>query len=129
MSTPTAQTRAMWTERVRAWRASGQEAAEFSAGRDFAPSTLLHWSKRFNRESSPRFARLVSKVMPVSSPAPAPARAPAPVVAPESAPSSAPASPAACLILEVGDVRVRVERGFDPTLLAEVVRALGVAVR
>ncbi len=117
----------MWTERVRVWRASGQEAGEFCAGRDFAPSTLLHWSKRFNRESSPRFARVVSKVVAASTPALASASSP--VVVSESAPSSAPASPTACLILEVGDVRVRVERGFDATLLAEVVRALAGAAR
>jgi hypothetical protein len=115
----------MWIERVRAWRASGEEAAEFCAGRDFAPSTLLNWSTRFNRESSPRFARVVSKVTPASAPAPASVR----VVESESAPSSALVSRAACLILEVGDVRVRVERGFDAALLAEVVRALGVAAR
>lgn len=88
-----------WRERVRAWRASGQTAVQFASGRGFAASTLKWWSSRLGPLDAPAFVQLVAK----------PA---APLPSPE-------------LVVEVGSARVRVASGFDPALLADVVRALG----
>ncbi|AUX31277.1 uncharacterized protein SOCE836_034060 [Sorangium cellulosum] len=101
--TRTSSTEAKWADRVRAWRESGESAEEFARSRGFAASTLHGWSSRLSRAERPRFLRLVPK-------------APAAMSAPE-------------LVVEVGGARVRVVAGFDPTLLAEVVRALGGAAR
>lgn len=90
-----------WSERVRAWRASGQTAAEFAQGRGFAAATLTWWSSRLRQGTRPAFVQLVAK-------------------------SAAPAPPPE-LVVEVGGARVRVAAGFDPALLADVVRALGAA--
>lgn len=103
MAAATPATEARWRERVRAWRASGQTAMEFARGRDFAVGTLRYWSCRLGREHAPTFVRLVPKA------------------------SSAPV--AADLVIEVGGARVRVRPGFDPALLAQVVRALGGGLR
>lgn len=104
MTTSTATTNeSLWAERVRAWRASGEPVAKFVQGRGYSASALRSWAQRLGpAEPSPRFLRVVpSKPMP------------------------APGSGAPELVLEVGAVRVRVAPGFDPALLAEVVRALG----
>jgi hypothetical protein len=108
--TPSPTTITLWTDRVRAWRESGQSASDFALGKDFKASTLRHWSTRLRRSSKARFVPLVR--------------------APEPAPAVTSIEPACTeLVVEVGAVRVRVTPGFDPPLLAEVVRALGVAAR
>ena len=90
-------TEAMWRERVRAWRASGETAATFAARHGFSRSTLSGWSSRLGPEAKPAgFVRVVAR------PAPTPAS----------------------LVLEVGTVRICVGPGFDAPLLAEVLRAL-----
>jgi hypothetical protein len=88
-----------WRERVQAWRASGQTAVQFVEGRGFAAATLKWWSSRLGPSDHPAFVQLVAKP-------------PTPRPAPE-------------LVVEVGGARVRVAAGFDPALLADVVRALG----
>ena len=88
-----------WRERVRAWRASGETAAQFAEGRGFAAATLKWWSSRLGQCDRPAFVQLVAK-------------------------SVVPAAPPE-LVVEIGDARVRVAAGFDPALLADVVRALG----
>lgn len=104
MTTSTATTTEfLWAERVRAWRASGEPVAKFVQGRGYSASALRSWASRLGpAEPSPRFLRVVP-----TKPSPA-------AGAPE-------------LVLEVGAVRVRVAPGFDPALLADVVRALGAA--
>ncbi|KYF47961.1 hypothetical protein BE08_37770 [Sorangium cellulosum] len=97
-------TEAMWSERVRAWRESGETAEEFARSRGFAASTLHGGSSRLSRTEAPRFLRLVPKTPAV-------------------------ASSVAELVVEVGGARVRVAAGFDPALLADVVRALGGGAR
>ena len=103
MTTSTATTNdSLWAERVRAWRASGESVAHFVRGRGYSASALRSWAQRLGpAEPSPRFLRVVP-----SKPAPAAGDGPE-------------------LVLEVGAVRVRVAPGFDPALLADVVRALG----
>ena len=98
LSPPTT-TEQRWRERVRAWRESGKTIEEFSAGREFAAGTLRWWSSRLGRiEESPRFVRVVPREAPVA---------------------------ARDLVVEVGHARIRVAPGFEPALLAAVVRALG----
>ena len=79
-----------------AWRASGQTADEYAAGRGFAGSTLRWWASRLGRRG-PALVRVV----PVATPA-----------------------RDATLELAVGDVRVLVCGGFDRVLLAEVLGVL-----
>lgn len=89
----------MWTERVVAWRASGETVAEFAAGKGFAASTLKCWAGRLRRKDRRKFVPVV--------------RRPRAVLAPTE------------LLIEIGGARVRVAPGFDAALLADVVRALG----
>ena len=100
----TKHTEAKWTERVRAWRASGESAYDFATRHGFAASTLHVWSSRIPHEDSPRFVRLVPKAV-------------------------ASGTPVAEVVVEVGNARVRVASGFDAALLADVVRALGGEMR
>ncbi len=93
-----ATTRQKWAARVRAWRASGQAATEFAAGKGFEASTLRWWSSQLGREAPLRIVPVVPR---------------APSVAPQGS-----------VVVEVGAARVRVTPGFDGTLLAQVVRAL-----
>lgn len=50
----------MWKQRVASWRASGQSAERFSAGRGFAASTLKWWASEL-RDSVPivRMAQVI----------------------------------------------------------------------
>ncbi len=94
---------AVWRERVKTWKASGQSAAEFVRGRGFAASTLRTWASRVAPPAGSPFVRLVPKA--------------AATVAPTG------------LVVEVGGARVRVAPGFDPALLVAIVQALGGASR
>jgi hypothetical protein len=92
-------TRETWAKRVEAWRGSGESAEVFAEGKGYEGSTLRWWSSQLKRDEQPRFLRLVPK---------------------ESATHAD-----AGLVVEVGHARVRVKAGFDRSLLAEVVSALG----
>lgn len=94
-----ATTKQKWEERVGAWRASGQQASEFAAGKGYEASTLRWWASRLDREEPLRIVPMVAR---------------------------ASASEArGDVVVEVGGARVRVTPGFDGALLAQVVRALG----
>lgn len=99
-------TETKWAERVRAWRVSGLEAKAFAEGKGYAAATLQWWSSRLGRSTEVRLLPLV-------------ARRTARVGG-----GSLPAQ-ASSVVVEVGGARLRVGPGFDPTLLADVVRALG----
>jgi len=86
----------IWAKRVAAWRASGQSADEYAAGRGFAGSTLRWWSSHLGRRG-PALVRVV----PIAE-----------------RPRDA------TLELSVGDVRVLVRADFDRGLLAEVLDVL-----
>lgn len=83
---------------VIAWRASGKTLGMFSRGRGYSRSALEKWARahRANEmsRSEPRFVRL--EVAKVQKE----------------------------LVLEIGIARIRIERGFDTSLLREVVAAL-----
>ena len=100
-TTPLSALELQWTERVAAWRASGQGVAEFAHGKGFAASTLTNWAGRLRRTGRRKFVPVVRKARTVSPPAE--------------------------LLIEVGAARVRVAVGFDAALLADVVCALGAA--
>jgi transposase len=93
--------RAVWKERVQAWRSSGLPAAQFAKGKEFTYSALLYWAKRIPPEAARGFVR----VIPTGSVAPR-------------------AETRSSLVLEVEGVSIRISRDFDRTLLADVVRAL-----
>jgi len=82
----------VWVKRVEEWRASGQSAVAFAAGRGYEGSTLRWWASRLARQQ-PALVRVV----------------PASEVARD-----------AGIELHVGGVRVVVRRGFDRALLADV---------
>lgn len=102
---------ATWAARVRAWRESGKDVHEFSAGQAYAPSTLRWWASRLKRlkktASAPppktvAMARIVRTVR----------REPVSVED-------------ASLVVEVAGARIVVRSGFDTRLLRDVVSALG----
>jgi hypothetical protein len=82
---------------VALWRQSGLSALAFAKRHGFSPQSLARWAA-------------------LRSPAPAPSALT--FVRLETA------ARAAALVVEVGSARVRVEPGFDPTLLRAVVSAL-----
>jgi hypothetical protein len=91
---------AEWTERVRAWRESGQTAKAFADARGY-PSHLLQWwggelARREQHKPRAQVGRLVRV--------------------------SLPSTP---LTIVVGGARIEVRVGFDGALLRDVVMALG----
>jgi hypothetical protein len=90
-----------WAERVRAWRESGQTAAEFAAEKGFTERTLRWWSGEFERRS-----RRSTTPIPIAR-----------VV--RTTPDSTP------VVVTIGAVRLEVRAGFDRALLREIVDALG----
>jgi hypothetical protein len=59
----------IWTKRVASWRASGQTAEGFSAGRPWSPRTLRWWSSRLARERASAVPPVVRIAQLVRSPA------------------------------------------------------------
>src|ERR1035438_3775916 len=88
-------TAAEWTERVRAWRESGQSAPEFAEGKGYSEKLLRWWGSELARRErqKPRvqFARVV--------------RAP---------PASVP------LTVAIGAARIEVSAGFDRAPLRDM---------
>jgi hypothetical protein len=103
------ETEAKWAGRVAEWRQSGKTAEEFAEGRGFEGSTLRLWASRLKTrisetsEEAPvgvRMARVVRRA------------------APETTPSDA------GVVVEVGRARIIVRRGFDWSVLREVIESL-----
>jgi hypothetical protein len=107
------ETATKWTERVRAWRASGRTAREFAEGQEFKPSTLTYWASQLRRSvsaeggGSGKRAPQVRMVQVVGKPAVAPRED--------------------TLVVVVGTARIAIRAGFDRALLRDVVEALGAA--
>lgn len=124
------QTAAVWAERVREWRSSGQSGARFAAAHGLAESTLRWWARQLRAADTmagaPRRRGRPPKASPAVATAPAKSVMLARVVRSDT--GTAPASNAGAAVeVLVGDVRVRVGRGADETALRLVFRALGVA--
>jgi hypothetical protein len=95
-------TSAEWSERVRAWRESGQTAPAFAEGKGYSASLLRWWGSELARRSGLGSAKPVRLARVVRRP-PHDAR----------------------LTITVGAARIEVHAGFDPSLLRELVDALG----
>ncbi len=100
----TKQKRQEWISRIDAWRTSGLSARAFASREGVSVSSLFAWSRRLSGEAGPRFLRVV------------PTR--------QAEVTELPASPAS-LVIAVGSATIRVDAGFDASLLSQVVRALG----
>jgi hypothetical protein len=103
-------TEAKWAERVRGWRASGQDATVFAEARGFKASTLRVWASRLRAR-----ARAVAVERRAD-------RAAAPRMVRVKRTSR---TTRAALVVSIGSARIEVSSGFDRALLSEVVEALG----
>ncbi len=122
-------TQERWAERIREWRESGLSAEDFARGKDYEGSSLRWAASQLQVASAspgeaPPSARSRSRRRAVS-------RLAVPTGAPPFLPvrSVAAKTEATEMIVEVGDVRIRVRRGVDVSLLGDVVRALGGSAR
>ena len=103
------ETEAKWAGRVSEWRQSGKAAEEFAAGRGYEGSTLRYWSSRLKTGKTAsgghlptvRLARVIRRAR-----------------------GSAATAADAGIVVEVGRARVTVRRGFDASVLRDVVEAL-----
>lgn len=122
----TKETEAKWVERIREWRASGLSAENFARTKGYKASTLC-WAASQVRRS----AELAAPTSPRSGEAQGGGRAERQTPLSSKAPRFLPVRPRAAemtvaeMVVEIGAARVRVLRGFDASLLGEVVRALG----
>jgi len=103
-------TEVLWTERVRAWRASGLEAHAFAAGKGFAGTTLAWRARELSKRQKPpstgvRLRRLVRE----SEPRPEP-------VSEEATTTE--------IVVRVGSAELVVSAGFDRQLVRDLVRCL-----
>lgn len=103
------ETETKWVARVADWRESGKSAEEYAAGRGFEGSTLRFWASRLktkngdtNQAPRVRVARVVRRT----------------------SPSAAERHADAGIVVEVGRARISVRRGFDPSVLREVIESL-----
>lgn len=100
-----------WAERVRAWRASGVTSEAFASAGGYRSQALVWWAGELRRRAQPSVAA-TSKV--------ALAR-----VAVTRGGQGEPRDEA--LTVLVGSARIVVRRGFDASVLRDVVEALGAA--
>jgi hypothetical protein len=122
----TKETEAKWVERIREWRASGLSAEEFATSKGFKSSTLSWAASLLGRSS-----KASAPPPPNSEPSEARPRTKRRRAGASQTPRFLPvharptSATAAEMIVEIGFARIRVHRGFDVSLLGEVVRALG----
>ena len=102
------ETESTWTTRVTEWRASGLTAPAFCKGRAFSSSGLRYWAsclaKGDKTETKPAPEVRLARVVRVARP------------------TEAAETP---IVIEVGDVRLGVRRGFDAECLRAVLEVLG----
>ena len=112
----TSSTTEVWTQRVGAWRASGERAETFSRREGYAASTLQWWASKLKRDLAPPEATS-SRASEVRL---------ARVIRTEA--TAAPTLRGHTITLEVGNagVRIAIEPGADPATLAMVLDVLGV---
>jgi transposase len=112
-----------WLERVQSWRASGVSAAEYCQGTGFSAGSLRSWSSRFGREGKVPRSRLGRRaVKDAATPSVRFARVVTAGAQPEARLQTQWTPPA--LVVAVGETRIEVSAGFDPSLLRAVVSAL-----
>jgi hypothetical protein len=101
------ETEAKWAARVEDWRASGETARAFCEGKGFSPGGLRYWSSRLRKGAPSAAASGGVRLARVVRSAAAPQDAETPIV------------------IEVGQARVGVRRGFDTAALRTVLDVLG----
>jgi len=129
---------ARWAKLVEEWQQSGESADVFAKRHKCKPGALTWWSARFDRDEAKRKALEKVEFIPVVGKAEdndlaCPAEAPRDPRDVPHLPEPQKAKPAqdfgvreACgLVIELGQLRVRVQRGFDTLLLKQVIEALG----
>ena len=96
----------IWKKRVADWRASGETAKRYSAGRGWSAGTLLWWSSRLGHEAPLPAVRIAQLV--------------------RSAPPHERGAAAGAIIIELLDARVRitVDGGADRETMAAVLALL-----
>lgn len=102
---------AVWRQRVRAWRASGETAAQFAEGKGFAEATLRWWAWKLRGKVAP----------------PAPAEPIALLRVVRSGDAGSPAElprRASPIEIELGRARVSVGAGADRGALRDVLEVL-----
>jgi hypothetical protein len=99
--------RAQWRQRVAQWKRSGLTADVFAAEHDINPRTLLWWSSMLRRPRARAAEAGFVRLVPVED---------------RNAPSTVEPAPLD-IVLSSGRV-VRVRRGFDPTVLRELLAVL-----
>ena len=108
-------TEAMWVERIEEWTRSGQSATEFAEGKPFTSGTLTWAASRLRNGARGSSKRRASRPR---------AGREAKIQMAEVVRRSPRAAAVESLVLEVGGARVLVKRGFDRTLLRDVMLAL-----
>lgn len=108
-------TEAMWVERIEEWTRSGQSATEFAEGKPFTSGTLTWAASRLRNGARGSSKRRASRRR---------AGRQAKIQMAEVVRRSPRAAAVESLVLEVGGARVLVKRGFDRTLLRDVMLAL-----
>lgn len=101
-----------WFNRVSAWRASGQSAPEFSAGREFTAGRLRHWAIVLKQRAIEPQRAVASTTL----------------VRLARVERSAARSSVGALTIEVGGARLTVPSGFDETTLRATIVALCASV-
>ena len=98
-----------WKKRVASWRASGETAEAFSAGRGWSAKTLRWWSSRLRREVPPPVVRMAQLVR---------------------TPAGNGADRTGAVVVEMLDARVRItiDRGADRDTVATVLEVLALRV-
>jgi hypothetical protein len=126
----TKETEAKWVERIREWRASGLSAEEFATSQGYNASTLC-WAASLLRPAAKSPAPTLPSSGETHSRARPKRRTPPSSKTPRFLPVRArtASTVAAEMVVEIGAARIRVPRGFDVSLLGEVVRALGGVAR
>ena len=114
----TKHTRDKWAERIREWKESGLSVEDFTAGKDYEPSSL-RWAVSQLRDGATPGPASVAKV-------PRRTRAAAKSV---TAPTFLPLhvtqfAGGLDVVVEVGGARIRVGRGADLALVGDLVRTL-----
>jgi transposase len=99
-------TKEIWKKRVASWRASGETAEKYCAGRGWSAGTLFWWSSRLGREAPAPVVRVAQLV-----------RSPVPRDRTE---------PAGTIVVELLDARVRVtvDTGADQQVVVAILELL-----
>ena len=93
--------KAQWVERIAAWRASGETAAQFASSQGYSAGSLRWWSSRLGRAAKARPVALARVEVPKRV-----------------------AAASSGVRVDVGGARVEVDSGFDCDVLRAVVSTL-----